>query len=309
MTKPRLLLHIGTHKTGTTSLQFTMSETRETLREAGFCYPDTTRGRFPGLNKHASLYGALDDGPDAFRREYALITEEFARSGAACLVLSEEGLSHPKYDLLAQMSRFAEDFEITIVCYLRRHDLMLEGLWNQYCREGLVAVHIADYLRQPGIYQRVKYLTLLEFWGALGRLRVRSYDMAIRGHGLFRDFSDVTGIPLPVDGDRRENRSPSMNCAAILAELNRRGISVPWQLIEFGIVPESRRTALGARLRREILARFADDTAVLAQRYGVEFPSDLPDEPEDPLAAPDWAKIRTLLSAVFPTDKNAKPDA
>ena len=293
---PRLILHVGTHKTGTTTLQALMAAHRPALAAAGVCYPDTTRSSVPHLPKHSSLFEALTAGPEAFAREYGLITEEFARSGAHTLVLSEEGLSGPRCFEFGAMARFAEAFDVTVVCYLRRQDRLVEALWNQYCREGHEKRQIAHYIGRARVLLRLDYLRMLAFWETVGAVRAVSYDRAVRSAGLVPSFVDVTGLPLPAGADRRENVSPSMSCAAVLAELNRQGIAADWRAIERALGPAARRTALGAGLRRDLLARFAEVNAELAARFGVTFDDAMPEEPETPLAAPDAALLRRLLA-------------
>lgn len=294
---PRLILHVGTHKTGTTTLQALMAAHRPALAAAGVCYPDTTRSSVPHLPKHSSLFEALVAGPEPFAREYGLIVEEFARSGADTLVLSEEGLSGPRCHGFGAMARFAEAFDVTVVCYLRRQDRMVESLWNQYCREGHEKQQIARYIRRERVLMRLDYGRMLAFWQGIGTVRAVSYEAAVQGPGLVASFAAVTGLPLPAGADRRENVSPSMGCAAVLAELNRHGIAADWQAIERALGPAARRTALGTGLRRDLLDRFAGVNAELAARFGVQFDTALPDEPDAPLAAPPPEVMRRFLPA------------
>ncbi|MBK5928448.1 phosphotransferase [Rhodobaculum claviforme] len=284
--KPRLILHIGTHKTGTTTLQALMAAQRPALAAAGICYPDTTRSSVPHLPKHSSLFEALVDGPDAFAREHALITGEFDRSGAHTLVLSEEGLSGPRHGDFGAMARFAGDFDITVVCVLRRQDRLAEALWNQYCREGHEKAQIEAFVARPRVLLRLDYLRMLTFWQGIGTVRALSYDDLVRGAGLVAGFAAATGLPLSPQDDRRENVSPSMACASVLADLNRRGEAGDWHEIERALGPTARRTALGGRLRRDLLARFAGVNAALDTRFGVRFDGTLPDEPDTPLPGP-----------------------
>ncbi len=301
--KPRLILHIGTHKTGTTTLQALMAAHRPALAAAGICYPDTTRSTVPHLPKHAGLFEALVAGPEAFAREHAQIMAEFARSGAHTLVLSEEGLSVPRhFGAFAAMARFARDLDITVVCCLRRQDLLAESLWNQYCREGHEKGQITDFIRRDNILKRLDYIEVLAFWQRIGTVRALSYDAAVRGEGLVACFAAATGIPLPPE-DLRENVSPGMACAAVLAALNRRGIPADRTAVEHALGPGARRTALGRRLRRDLLDRFADVNAALAERFGIRFDDVLPDEPDAPLAAPD----ADVLWRFLPVDARYRP--
>lgn len=97
--RPRLILHIGTHKTATSTLQALMAAERRNLREAGVCYPRTDHPDFIDQNKHIALAEALIHDAAAFDLEWARVRDEFDASGAHTLVLSAEGLSGPAKSL------------------------------------------------------------------------------------------------------------------------------------------------------------------------------------------------------------------
>ena len=68
----RLIIHIGTHKTGTTSIQRTLGANRKKLRERGIRYPDYT---MVGQVSHYAHIGAAN----AFAGEAQRMTTETAR--------------------------------------------------------------------------------------------------------------------------------------------------------------------------------------------------------------------------------------
>ena len=134
--KNKLIVHIGTHKTGTTSIQNTLEQNRALLAEWQVLYPRTDRDPWPDLDKHCSVYAAAVNSSSVIKsREYDLLMKEFEGSGCHTMILSEEGLSEPKEEIIDFFSTFKEHFDIEIVCYLRRQDLFLESLYNQFVRE------------------------------------------------------------------------------------------------------------------------------------------------------------------------------
>lgn len=305
--KPRLIVHIGTHKTGSTTLQTLMAAQRRELAEAGFCYPTTGHTRNPvnqPLNasvwKHQLLAHALVH-PDErlFVKEHARLVAEFTTSGQTTMVLSAEGLSGPrpkKHKSLVRMQRFATDFDIEIICLVRRQDSFVESLWNQRCKMGKNGVHIDRYADNPLIRAHMTYTAMLDQWATLGTVKVIGFEAAVRT-GLEATFSAVTGIPLLPSKHR--NISPSMTCAAYMAVLNRWGYeNVDWRKLQEVLGPDGPKRALGARLRQKLLADFAGVNAQLFTRYGVEFPQDMPDEPEDMLPAPTRKSVAQIVETL-----------
>ncbi len=297
--KPKLLLHVGTHKTATSSIQSLLEENRPELERQGFCYPATDRPPFPNLPKHTSLYTALMGGPDAIRVERDHIMRAFEASGCNTLVLSEEGLSSPgflKRNAMAGIALLAPEFDVKIVSFQRRQDYFVESLWNQFSRENTTQKHITDFVvsENPVIY--MTYKDTLDAWGQFGSVVALGYEASVES-GIVQAFLAVTGIVLQAVEERR-NVSPSMSCAALIAKLNSMNARYDWRKIEALLGTGTRRYALGSRLRGEILARFAEHNAQLREAYGVTFPDSMPTEPEDPIAEPDAAEVARVVAAL-----------
>ena len=296
--KPRLILHVGMHKTASSSLQEVMEVDRAALARAGFLYAATNRAPFAHLPKHTSLYEALRQGPEAFAAERAVLEAEFDASGCHTMVLSEEGLSSPHALGFGAIAGFAERFEIDVVVYLRRPDRFAESLWNQYSREGSQREGIEPFLATPRLRRHLQFVQILEMWEAVGRLMAFSYEAACREGSIVAHFAGVTGVPLP-DVDPRSNVSPSMACAAVMTEVNKqiRGGLRPedWGALEARFDLGGRKLALGGRLRRQLLAEMAPQMEEIARRHHVAFPEALPEEPEEPIPDPDPEVVAWLL--------------
>ena len=282
--KRKLLLHVGTHKTGSTSLQHQLSAHREHLLSKGVCYPLTNRPPLPNKRKHRNLHAALTNSPAAFAQEKAILLDEFAQSGAETLLLSGEGLWRLSAKAMGLLREMTEDFDIAILCYLRRQDMFLESWWNQQCKEGKMKDHIDAFVRRPRHSRGPDYAAQLDLWANFSAVTAIGFEHACKV-GLIESFNAVTGLDLPPDPGHR-NVSPDMRVASIMAGLNRRGVAQDWQRIESRLKGPRQRHAVGARLRAEILERSAPGNARLARRHGVEFPDELPDEPDEPIDLP-----------------------
>ena len=297
--RPKLLIHIGTHKTATSTLQLLMSTNRALMAEQGFHYARTDREPMPRNHRHAFFTVMLKSGGAPFLAMHKEMVAEFAATGCHTMVISEEGLAGPATGRkLAPLRRFARDFDIEVVCLLRRQDYFVESFWNFRCKLGFETKQIGDYIQHPQVQRYMTYLDMLGRWSNIGKVTVLGFESACDA-GLIDSFGKATGFRLP-DSDQTRNASSSMSLAAALAELNKEGFDFDWKKIEPMLGPNLRRTALGSRLRKELLARFADHNAELEQRYGVRFPDTMPEESEDPVTPPsaeEIARIRATLRA------------
>lgn len=308
--RPRLILHIGTHKTGTSALQDAFTSQRALLRQHGILYPATARGPHPEQPKHSSVFAAaVDPDPASADRERAQLLAEFEANGARAMLLSEEGLCEPD----ERVSRFFEPlvgrFDIHVVCYLRRQDVFAESLFNQYVREmpRRDARRLAEFIRAPGMRRRMDYHALLARWASLpATIHALDFDRAAR-RGLAASFAAVLGCPNIGLPEFRSNPTPDMRLALLFNEMNRRKIDYdPHPLIrasallgEAGLKPLKH--VLGGEQRRQLLNDYATVNEQLAADFGVVFSSELPaDEPPQMTQDADPGFMLQIIGALSP---------
>lgn len=292
--KPRLILHIGTHKTASTTLQAVMTNAREGLRACGILYPRTDRAPMAKQRKHAFLSSVLHRGGAAVAPLLDSLREEAEAAEAQILLMSEEGLSDPEIcprpEALAEL---AAAFDITTVCFLRRQDGFAESLWNQRCKNARTDLHIDAFAAELLHGSHLRYGTMLEIWGRVGQVVACSFEVA-RQEGVVESFSRLSGVPLPPSPKDR-NVSPGMRHAALMAVLNRMGMDHDHRQIARILGPDPTRHALGARLRGHILATVAEHNAELAAAWGVSFPEGAPDEAPDPIPPATEVEVQRYL--------------
>lgn len=194
MSKPRLFLHIGHPKTGTTSIQTFLLANRQTLRGLGILYPET------GIHDSAhrllspAYYAAAGLENEAPLQMTRLLAEIEA---AACpvIVLSFEGFCG---DNPACFTALRDRFDTTVIYYVRRQDHIAQSRYAQHVRSFLM-----QEIRPPALAIRQKgflpdYLRVLRLYEAVfgrERLAVRVFERdALVGRDLIADFLHVTGI-------------------------------------------------------------------------------------------------------------------
>lgn len=219
--KPRLLLHIGMHKTGSTSLQRFFVRNRPILRMVGIDYPKAYDSKGNRLPKHNDLFHAISHEKDHGKPHPALgpspdLVENLARKIAAnrITVISAEGLSgeHPAFS--RAFAPLRDRFDIRVICFLRRQDDWAKSFYKQMVqsREVREARPFPDFLAAESTRQHLNYAQLLGWWAdALGdeAIQVEIYRPGTR---VLPDFLRAAGLPkslalLPFSGGM-QNRSP-----------------------------------------------------------------------------------------------------
>ncbi|WP_417257606.1 hypothetical protein [Celeribacter sp.] len=298
----KLILHIGTPKTGSTSLQHTLFAHRDQLSARGIHWADSTRPPRAEAPRHSSLSYAVRRSPRKWAAEREVILADFDASGLDTLLLSDEVLSECGAKAIARLAEFAAPFETTVICYLRRQDYFVESLWNQYCGEGRRETRsIRKFATAREIRNQLDYVAMLDPWSKVGTVRALSYDA--EKFALVQNFLDTLGIEIAVENEARANVSPSMNCAALLALLNRQDVKYNKVKVVKAFRADTLKTALGSTLRAQILDQCRESNAALADRYGVRFDDTMPEERETPLYAPTEAALARAISRLAPGRK------
>jgi hypothetical protein len=133
----RIILHIGTHKTATTTLQDTLAANRGVLAKHGIVYPKIGRA-----NGHHTLATHWIDLPKIYREstpaaEFWRNLRSHAASDATVIVSSEE-LSRwlPQAVDFAELRAFVDLFETRmVICTLRNQLSHLQSVYLQVTRD------------------------------------------------------------------------------------------------------------------------------------------------------------------------------
>lgn len=133
----RVILHMGTHKTGTTALQQMFSDQEDRLERSGILYPRTGRA----LGHHGIANAVMDRD----RRTLRALCNEVSK--AETVLLSSELFGCLNLEGLTELRRLfpGADFELIVV--LRRLPALLPSHWRELIKHGL-ATPFSDYVSQ-----------------------------------------------------------------------------------------------------------------------------------------------------------------
>jgi hypothetical protein len=282
--KPRLILHIGSHKTATTTLQYSLANSRAKLLEHGVLYPATNRPPFHRRPRHTSLQYAILAGGKKLAREWAIIEQEFRDSGAHTMVISSEGFWRAEPEVFDFFRTIAADWQLIVIASVRRQDRFAESMWaQQVCYLGCgqtLPEYIASELFQP----RIRYLWQLDKWAEFADVRTLEFQAAIK-LGVTRAFATAAEIPV-FEAVAAKNLTDGINYTLYVSMLNRLGINKDGLRLRRLFQHDKSKYVFGRADRMAFLKQFEDENRQLKERYGVEFGTDIPDGPEHTLTLP-----------------------
>lgn len=290
----KLIIHIGTHKTGTTALQNYLGENREILRRRGLCFPVMPEkwNRVPELHNGYWLKQAALLGTDLVTNEDESKVTRCMEACKKCLVdqadpvvLSEERLwyygTRPGFwKALREAAKETGADDIEVIVYLRRQDLFAESLWAQNVKGSqCLTITIDDYLGRKRIVSACDYAKgikrLIKVFGK-DNLIVRIYDRTTLKNGSITDdfmeaigFADVDGLAQQ-EGIINPSLSPSMTLVKMAANSaptyreNGDFLRVPaLSIAAQDSAPKA--SLLSLEKRREFLAQYQEGNAWIAR--------------------------------------------
>ncbi len=200
-----VVLHVGMHKTGTTSLQTMIARNREHFREQGLYYPTTGQDGVGDGQHNLAWELAGDDRFEPGAGTLADLADELrARRRPRAVLISSEDLEYlyDRPERLASVRDLLEGlgYAVRVVVTLRQPSEYLESLYFELAAQGRAPTFdtfVTDALEQRGLFSpggiALDYSRLIGgFTGVFG-------DRAVRV--LAYDHDDAVGPVLHACGD------------------------------------------------------------------------------------------------------------
>jgi hypothetical protein len=204
--KPSLVLHIGMHKTGSTSLQQFFVRNRFLLQVLGINYPRPMGPNGRRLPKHNDLFQAISHeirhkgtphpifGSSA---ERIRAIENILKPGKTTLI-SAEGFSGQKPDYAKAFAPLARVADVRVICFLRRQDDWINSFYKQMVlsREVRETRTFDEFLNMPHTSRHLDYASILGWWAeAFGSNNIRVLIYPPK-NSLLIDFLNAAELPL-----------------------------------------------------------------------------------------------------------------
>ena len=240
------LLHIGPHKTGTTSIQGALFAAKDRLPAYGVVFPASTRHPMEAALAACARPAMMGDTAPT-DKHWTRLLDQVAAAKSSTSVVSSEFFADAEDD--ATVRRIVEQLggeRVHILVTLRPLAKIMPSQWQQYVQNGLRMGYeswLEHMLRKapyekpnPSFWRRHRHDRLVERWaGVVGpeRVTVVVVDDEDRG-GLMRTFETLLGLPAgllqPVPD--AANRSLTLAETEMLRNLNMefRGNGLPDEL-------------------------------------------------------------------------------
>ena len=167
-----LLFHIGSPKTGTTSLQSFLFNNAGMLKKYDWSYPDLSRFDVVTGDKYLWRNGQnlrWIESEEKRNEVWQIIAENLKQQN---VIISDEGNWDGKFStVLSEAKRI--DCVIKVIVYLRRQDQYIESYYNEAVKAGYMHNSIQEYMNpmpsfvDSGVYEIDDYWSRLEDIGKM----------------------------------------------------------------------------------------------------------------------------------------------
>lgn len=200
----RIYLHIGTHKTGTTSIQYYLNYRKEELLAQGILAP--AAGKIPDSDfsgNHRLAWSIDHRHGELSGQTWEQLAVEMDRFVPAKVVISSEAFSHLKNDQAGQVKKLLDGHETFIIIYFRSYKAYLRSVYAQVVRDKEETRSFRAYVSSRP--ELVDYNKILRIWGehfGYDHLLINIYDDIVSNSKLLPDFCQTIGF-IPHQNDSR----------------------------------------------------------------------------------------------------------
>jgi hypothetical protein len=202
-----IYIHIGAHKTGTTTIQHALYKNQDVLRKNGILCPKSGRSFLDTAGNH-NLGFELAGIKHMFNPEngtWADLKKEINHANDCQKVLiSSEVLSILDIEKIKYIKELLNQYKVKIIMYIRRQDETLQSTWVEVVRNvgqkpPIVSFH--DWLQKFNYrVNNTEYLEIINKWEhAFSRenLILKILEPSQINKSLFNDFLSSCSINLP----------------------------------------------------------------------------------------------------------------
>jgi len=272
--KKKMFLHIGLHKTGTTHIQSFLGRNSAVLKKQGILYPSIY---IDPSYQHRPVVHAIRGTPE--EAIACLDAIKAASEDFTTVVLSSEGFSEEYERTIPKAALLREKFDVSIIIYLRRQDLLKESIYKQICSEWWGGT-----IQEDNHYE-LNHLKRLEFLERYfeGKIIVRVYEkQQWEGENIIFDFLKIVGGEKSEKYEWRDDSNISLPAKAVhvLSAINRLsttpivrgGVGHGGELkstlrTAFSEGSKTRQFFMSPQERRDICDKFRVSNLIIARRY------------------------------------------
>ncbi len=265
-----LILHIGTHKTGTSSLQTLLTQQAHALREQGVRYLEAAR---ENRIAHHPLAWSIRGRRSTPLTVWHEVREELARATEPVKLLSTEGFWFEEPEEIKQQLGYSGP--VKIVAYLRRQDKYLQSLYKQTVSGGR-KTDFETWLKD--MPHRGNYLAIITRWAAAfgdSAITIRPYERGGQTIDVVEDFLRILNLdpaPFLVDRKHPQNPSPRRELLHFLRAFNQLNLKMDHEKFFYAVLQRNKAYIRSTDLLTpercaSLMEDYAESNAKLAARF------------------------------------------
>lgn len=292
--KPRLIIHIGATKTGSTTIQHFLEKNRAALLRAGVYIPEV--GLFWQETRPHKQAGHAQFVPEIMKgknklKQHLQATQALCDGKIHTVILSSE--AYFLNDNAIQLARYFSQYDVEMITYLRRQDDWANSQYAEFVAGGAVGrvdQPIDEWLKTDKTRNRLNYYAKIKLWETVvdrSKIHIGIYDRkTLKDGDIISDFLRLAQLgdhsDLPRPATREENRFPFGTAHVnLIRRLNKsdwsdRGAYFNFieeagrrvaKARELSGLPAAKVNLLDHRQRRAIMESVATTNAMLAQEF------------------------------------------
>lgn len=289
LNKPRVYLHVGLHKTGTTSIQLALTKSRQELRQSGVLYPLAGVPEWARFGHHL-LAWSMVTRPEympyfngnrasftAEQREqlWADLHDEIGSANGVRTILSSEEFDSLDAGEIAALGARLAPYDVTPIIFIRNYVDLIESSFR-------TSVVHSNYVKDASAFAsnqrtRLDFVGMIRDWSSIavgGETLVMSYDDPAIGRDSIAVFLDAVGIKaelLPSQARSFQNESlPAYLCEIVRFMRSKGTPEAPirdWieQMRRVAVAkpPTAKYLCMPDPVRQDLESRYADEVARL----------------------------------------------
>jgi len=215
--KKKIFLHIGTHKTGTTSLQKFLYDHKNELKLMSFYFPKIGIHQY---SQHKLAFSLQDKHP--LKNQLKLweeLVDKIKKTECDNIIISSEEFSNiDNIDNIIYLKEVLKEFDIKIIVYLRRQSDLVESIYNQQTKDWKSPRKepIEFFINNDKLNLLCKYLdyfTFLDKWSSVFGIKniiIRAYKK-----NVIKDFLNIIDCNIKVENKVFFNINKSTSAKAL----------------------------------------------------------------------------------------------
>ncbi|WP_221793736.1 hypothetical protein [Oceanobacter mangrovi] len=249
-----LILHIGTGKTGSSSIQHTLDSL--SLKDCSFLYDMSGQTAFSNTEE---LIKKIDSAPKNK------------------IIYSNEWLYRASKNIVKELAeKLMDNYKIQIIIYIRRQDEFAISAYQQKLKtkskkfkSGAIALPEEDYPIRGN-----NYFTLINKWAnAFGKenIKIRIFSKSTLKNGcVVQDFADITGLQIAAEQVIHKNTSMGLESLKVATLMNELGYSKGIRNKVLSSINDTVKMLPDRASAREFYKKFIPSNKRLKQEFNIE---------------------------------------